>query len=120
MQTNQIIYYVKDIQKTATLYSTLFDVKPIEDHPSYVCFELKTGFLIAFWKKEEVKPEVSGINVGSELLFQVDSEHAVDQYFIAWQEQLKIIQTPEKMEFGYNFVAVDEDNNRLRVYFSYE
>ncbi|UYZ84208.1 hypothetical protein MTZ49_01105 [Entomomonas sp. E2T0] len=116
MQPNQTILYVEDINATVALYSDIFKCQPIENHPDYACFQLESGYLLAFWSIQEVQPKATGINNAHELIFQLPSHQAVDQCFKEWQSKLKIVQEPTNLCFGYAFMALDNNQNRLRVY----
>lgn len=120
MPLNQIILYVENIQQTVSLYTDLLDCSPKELHPSYASFQLESGYTLAFWDIKEVKPEATGSNRALELVFQLPTKQAVNQCFVNWQQKLTIAQKPQTLDFGYTFTALDNNNNRLRVYASHE
>ena len=53
---------------------------------------------------------------GSEIAFAVADDAEITRLH-AWKKRgLTIIQAPTKMNFGYTFVALDPDGNRIRAF----
>jgi predicted enzyme related to lactoylglutathione lyase len=47
----------------------------------------------------------------------VDNPAEVDRTFAEWRGRgVEIAQTPTQLDFGYTFVALDPDGQRLRVF----
>ena len=54
---------------------------------------------------------------GSEIGFKVENETEVDRLHEVWRAKgAMIISPPTDMLFGRNFVALDPDGHRLRIY----
>lgn len=113
---NLTLFYVQNISATVELYADILNLKPIEHHPAYASFQLSSGHSIAFWHIDEVVPRVKGLSNSSELVFQLPSKQAVEDCFQQWQRKLKIIQKPLSLDFGYAFLAEDDNQIKLRVY----
>ncbi len=65
--------------------------------------------------KHAVEPPTDG-NGDGELAFILDINKKVDELFAEWQKKgIKIAQHPTLVTYGYTFVALDPDGNRLRV-----
>jgi hypothetical protein len=57
-----------------------------------------------------------GDNGGGELAFTLDNNKKVDELFAEWQEKaINMALPPTVVPYGYTFVALDPDDNRLRV-----
>ena len=64
-----------------------------------------------------MQPAPAASGGGSEIGFKVENKAEVDHLHIVWQTKgARIISPPTEMEFGRNFVALDPDGHRLRVY----
>lgn len=65
--------------------------------------------------KHAVEPPADEQGSG-ELAFTLDNHKKVDSLFAEWQNKgIKIAQHPTVVSYGYTFVALDPDKNRLRV-----
>ena len=114
---NFIILYVKDPVASASFYTNLFGVAPVEESPFFVMFALPSGMRLGLWAKHTVEPMIKKDSGGSELIFsESDDAHVADRYEDWARRGLVIEQEPVTMEFGRTFVALDPDGHRLRVY----
>jgi uncharacterized glyoxalase superfamily protein PhnB len=78
---------------------------------------LDSGFAFGLWAKQDVKPAIQSISVGTELAFAVADNDAVDAKFDELKAQgLEVAQAVENMDFGRTFVVLDADGHRLRIY----
>ena len=72
--------------------------------------------MLGLWRRDGVKPAATPAG-GAEIAFPVDSQAEVDAAFAEWSGRgVKIVQPPTKMDFGYTFVGLDPDGQRLRVF----
>ena len=68
------------------------------------------------WRRDGVRPPAGG-GVGCEIAFTAGSEAEVDAICAAWRARgVAIAQEPTSMDFGYTFVGLDPDGQRLRVF----
>lgn len=113
---NFFLFYVDQPAKTAQFYSEILGKPPMEASPTFCMFALESGAMLGFWSKHTVEPAATGLG-GSEIAFAVESKARVDGVFSEWQEQgVQMAQPPFQLDFGYNFLALDPDGHRLRVF----
>ena len=76
------------------------------------------GLMLGLWRRDGVKPAASASAVGGgEIAFPVENPAEVDATFAEWRGRgVKIALEPTQMDFGYTFVALDPDGQRLRVF----
>ena len=112
---NYILLAVADPAKSATFYSSLLGIQPVENSPTFVLYVLPNGIKLGLWIKDEIEPapRASG---GVEVSFSEDNDDAVNATFADWKNKARIVQQPTKMDFGFTFVAEDPDGHRLRVF----
>ena len=74
------------------------------------------GLMLGLWRRDGVKPAATSAG-GGEIAFPVDGAEEVDALFADWRGRgVTIVQPPTKMDFGYTFLALDPDGQRLRVF----
>ena len=112
---NYILLAVADPAKSATFYSSLLGVEPVENSPTFVLYVLPNGIKLGLWIKTEIEPAPRAAG-GVEVSFSEDSYDAVRSTFDDWKNKSRIIQQPTEMDFGFTFVAEDPDGHRLRVF----
>ncbi|KTD59123.1 bleomycin resistance protein [Legionella shakespearei DSM 23087] len=116
IEPKAIILYVDDLAVSTQFYQELFGKKPQEESPTFNSFTLSNGMSLGLKASPSVLPPVDEKTRGGELAFTVDAPHKVDELFVHWQSKgTKILQTPTTVTFGYTFLALDPDGNRLRV-----
>jgi catechol 2,3-dioxygenase-like lactoylglutathione lyase family enzyme len=114
---NFVLLYVADPLCSAEFYSNILGRKPVESSPGFSMFVLDGGLKLGLWKRQDVEPSPEGAPGSVELIFSEESDQQVDERFADWTGKgIVIAQTPNRMEFGYTFVALDPDGHRLRVY----
>lgn len=118
LNPNFVILYMANPLASADFYSNLLENKPVESSPTFVLFALEKGFRLGLWSKDTVEPAPAPLlGGGSELVILVANPEAVHERYENWRKRgLTIIQEPVRMDFGLNFVAVDPDGHRIRVY----
>ena len=114
---NIVLFYVESPTISTKFYSEILGMEPVQSSPTFSLFELKPGFRLGLWSVHEVAPGTSIRGGGGEFGLEVATESRVDELFNQWQQgQISIIQKPEMMDFGYNFMALDPDHHRIRVF----
>ncbi len=109
-----VLLFVSNPQKSSLFYQELFEMKPIEESPTFVMFALKNGIMLGLWSKYTAEPRVEVPAGALEVCFPTDD---VDALYAAWgQKHLTIAQKPTEMDFGRTFVALDPDGHRIRIY----
>ncbi len=115
-EPSHILSYVADTRKSASLYSKILGLAPVEATSNHAVFALPGGGRLALRARAGVEPRAT-LPGGTELCFPVDTDDEVRRTRDLWAKLgLKIIQEPVRMEFGFTFTAADPDGHRLRVY----
>lgn len=113
---NFILLYVEDPMVSADFYEKLLKMPPVEAAPTFCMFALENGMMLGLWGRDGVAPAATAPG-GAELAFTVEDAGAVDKAHALWRASgIKILQAPEKLDFGYTFTAADPDGHRLRVF----
>ncbi|MFC3909067.1 VOC family protein [Legionella dresdenensis] len=110
-----VIVYVSNISISSQFYQDLLGISPEVLSPAFITFKLSNGMLIGLKDKNTLQPEINGFG-GYELAFTVTTDSEVDSLFSDWKRKnICFAQEPVVLPYGYTFVALDPDNNRLRV-----
>ena len=112
---NYILLAVADPARSATFYSSILGIAPVENSPTFVLYVLPNGLKIGLWLTDEVAPAAKPAG-GVELSFTEDSRDAVLATYAAWKDLAKVVQEPTDMDFGFTFVVEDLDGHRLRPF----
>ena len=113
---NYLLLAVADPAKSATFYTKLLGIAPVENSPTFVLYVLPNGVKIGLWVANEIEPKPKAAG-GIEVSFTEDSKDAVRATYEAWKAAgAKIVQEPTEMDFGFTFVAEDLDGHRLRPF----
>ena len=74
------------------------------------------GLMLGRWRRDGVKPAASR-GAGGEIAFTAKNEAEVDARHADWRARgVEIAEPPIAMDFGYTFVGLDPDGQRLRVF----
>lgn len=112
-----ILFYVNDPMAGADFYTKLLGEAPIDASPGFAMFKLNNGTMLGLWNAKGVQPTPTAAAGASELGFLVSDSNEVAAYHQRWlAANLRIVQTPTLMDFGYTFTALDPDDHRLRVF----
>ncbi|MBR9866366.1 MAG: extradiol dioxygenase [Oceanospirillales bacterium] len=115
--SNFIILYVENPSRSVEFYSAILGKAPVENSPTFAVFVLDSGMKFGLWLKQDVEPEIRAPGVSGEIVFTLSDKIDVSRTYSDWKGcGLTIIQEPVAMEFGYTFVALDPDGNRLRAF----
>lgn len=116
-----ILLYVENPKASAEFYAELFQLKPVEQSPTFALFVLPSGLKFGLWIKTGVIPAVKSSGATSEVACPVSSKERVDELCQDFARRgISIAQPPEMMDFGYTFMALDPDGHRLRFFFPSE
>ncbi|HHF7343745.1 TPA: VOC family protein [Legionella feeleii] len=117
LDPNFIILYVNKPSISSAFYTKLLNKQPVESSANFVMFVLNAGVKLGLWSKDDVKPEVTAASGSTELAIAVNDDEQVRTVYDEWKKQgLTLIQPPTPMDFGLNFVALDPDGHRIRVF----
>ena len=110
-----IVLYVEHILISSQFYQDLLGIKADDTSPTFHTFRLSNGMSLGLKANHAVEPPTEKSGRG-ELAFTVDNNNKVDTLFVEWQEKgIKMALPPTIVPYGYTFLALDPDGNRLRV-----
>lgn len=116
LEPTAIVLYIDDLPKASQFYQDLLGIRPEEASPTFHAFKLSNGMDLALKASCAIELPTDKANGNGELAFTVDDNKKVDELFAEWQTRgINIILPPTTVPYGYTFVALDPDNNRLRV-----
>lgn len=117
LEPSTVVLYVDNLAISSQFYQDLLKIKPVEASPTFHTFTFSNGINLGLKAKHSVEPPAHENGEGNgELAFTLDNRKKVDELFSKWQHNgINIIQTPTIVTYGYTFVALDPDGNRLRV-----
>jgi catechol 2,3-dioxygenase-like lactoylglutathione lyase family enzyme len=111
-----ILVYVQDVRASEAFYASILGRPAIDSSPTFAMLAAAPGLKLGLWRRDGVKPQASAPG-GGEIAFPVDNPAEVDAAFAEWRGLgVKIALEPTQMDFGYTFVALDPDGQRLRVF----
>lgn len=115
LEPTVVVLYVDNLVISSKFYQDLLGLKPEEASPTFHSFTLSNGMGLGLKARHAVEPPADK-NGGGELTFTLDHNKKVDALFAEWQEKnINIALPPTVVPYGYTFVALDPDGNRLRV-----
>lgn len=113
---NFVVLYVNDIVISSQFYQDLLGIQAEADSPTFHAFKLSNSMRLGLKAKHSVEPAPTGTNGNGELAFIVDGNEKLDDLFMQWKNKgMHIILPRGPVSYGYTFVALDPDGNRLRV-----
>ncbi|MCX7115019.1 MAG: VOC family protein [Gammaproteobacteria bacterium] len=116
LEPTAVVLYVDNLAISSKFYQDLLGIRPEEASPTFHSFTLSNGMGLGLKAKHAVEPPTDNKNGGGELAFTLDNSKEVDALFAEWQEKdINMVLPPTVVPYGYTFVALDPDDNRLRV-----
>ena len=111
-----VLVYVEDVARSQVFYASILGRPAIESSPTFAMLPAAPGLMLGLWRRDGVKP-MAGRGVGGEIAFTARNEAEVDALCADWRTRgVEIAQAPTSMDFGYTFVALDPDGQRMRVF----
>lgn len=115
LEPSAVVLYVDNLLVSSAFYQGLLGIKPEEASPTFHSFKLSNGMGLGLKAKHSVEPPTNE-NGSGELAFTLDNNRKVDELFVEWQgKEISMAQSPTVVPYGYTFLALDPDGNRLRV-----
>jgi catechol 2,3-dioxygenase-like lactoylglutathione lyase family enzyme len=115
LEPTAIVLYVDNLAISSKFYQDLLGIRPEEASPTFHSFTLSNGMGLGLKAKHAVELPADK-NGGGELAFTLDNNKKVDALYAEWQEKaINMALPPTVVPYGYTFVALDPDDNRLRV-----
>lgn len=115
LEPSAVVLYVDNLLVSSAFYQDLLGIKSEEDSPTFHSFKLSNGMGLGLKQKHSIEPPTNE-NGSGELAFTLDNNKEVDELFVEWQgKKISMAQSPIVVPYGYTFLALDPDGNRLRV-----
>jgi catechol 2,3-dioxygenase-like lactoylglutathione lyase family enzyme len=115
LEPTTIVFYVDNLTKSRQFYQDLLGIKPEESSPTFHSFTLSNGMGLGLKACHAVEPPADK-NGGGELAFTLEDNKKIDALFAEWREKdINMALAPTVVPYGYTFVALDPDGNRLSV-----
>jgi predicted enzyme related to lactoylglutathione lyase len=115
IEPSAVVLYVNTLEISNPFYQDLLGIKLEVASPTFSSFKLSNGMGLGLTAKHAVEAPVYE-NGSGELAFTCDTNEAVDALFVAWQKkEISMVHPPILLPYGYTFLALDPDGNRLRV-----
>ncbi len=111
-----ILVYVENVAASEAFYASILGRPAIESSNTFAMLPAAPGLMLGLWRRDGVQPAASAAG-GGEIAFPVENPADVDSTFAEWRGLgVRIAFPPTQMDFGYSFVALDPDGQRLRVF----
>jgi catechol-2,3-dioxygenase len=115
LEPTAVVLYVDNLKTSTPFYRALIEINPEELSPTFHQFTLTNGMVLGLKVKDTVEPFTDSQNGCGELAFTLDDPTLLDKLFASCQEKgFTIEQSPTSVTFGYTFLMLDPDGNRLR------
>ena len=113
-----IIAYVADVARSEAFYASILGRSAVDSSPTFAMLPAGADLMLGLWKRDGVRPPANAAGGGGgEIAFTAESEAEVEALCAAWRDKGAVIALePTRMDFGYTFVALDPDGQRLRVF----
>jgi catechol 2,3-dioxygenase-like lactoylglutathione lyase family enzyme len=111
-----ILVYVDDVARSEAFYASILGRPAVESSPTFAMLPAAPGVMLGLWKRVGVAPPANSAG-GGEIAFTAETNAKVDALCAAWRTKgAAIALEPTTLDFGYTFVALDPDGQRLRVF----
>ena len=75
------LLFVVNPQKSSLFYQEIFNLKPIEESPTFVMFALQNGVMLGLWSRYTAEPRVDAPAGALEICFPAEN---VDALYEEW------------------------------------
>jgi len=114
---DSFVLYVTDINKSKNFYADMFECTPNVFSPTFVALDFAENVTITLKQRQALTPASEVTGGGTELSMPVANKDELEELYRAWVAKgVCFAQQPEDSVFGVNFVALDPDNHRIRVF----
>ncbi len=116
---DSMVLYVEDIQRSMGFYAKAFECEPKQLSPTFAVVEFANNAKVTLKQSNALTPVSTVKGGGTELSIPVADKKSFDEIYDIWKEYgFTFEQEREESVFGVNFVAVDPDQHRIRVFAS--
>ncbi|MBY5948400.1 VOC family protein [Photobacterium rosenbergii] len=114
---DSIVLYVESVQLSMAFYEKVFECEPKLLSPTFAVVEFAENVKITLKQADGLTPSSLVRGGGTELSIPVINSAELDTLFENWKQQgVNFAQEREESVYGINFVALDSDGHRLRVF----
>ena len=111
-----VLLFVENVARSAEFYARLLEKPVIEASPTFAMLPAGSNLMLGLWRRDGVEPP-DGAPGGSEIELTFADAAAVEAAHARWAaSDIRIVQKPTRMDFGYTFVALDPDGHRVRAF----
>ncbi|MBK9082294.1 MAG: drug:proton antiporter [Rhizobiales bacterium] len=111
-----LLLFVEDPAVSAGFYARALGRAPLETSPTFVMFALGGGWRLGLWRREGVQPSPTAGAFGGEIGVPVEVERLEPLRAALEAAGARIAQPIVAADFGPNFLALDPDGHRIRVF----
>ncbi|MDE1233341.1 MULTISPECIES: VOC family protein [Vibrio] len=114
---DSFVLYVSDVQHSMDFYAKAFGCEPQLLSPTFATLDFADNVKITLKQINALTPASNVKGGGTELSMPISEKEIFDKLFSDWKEKgIEFAQEVEASVFGFNFVAVDPDGHRIRVF----
>lgn len=114
---DSIVLYVENVQLSMAFYTRAFECESKLLSPTFAVVEFAKNVKITLKQADALTPTSPIRGGGTELSIPATNRVDLDKLFEKWKQQGVIFaQEREQSVYGINFVALDPDGHRLRVF----
>lgn len=114
---DSIVFYVENVQLSMAFYAEAFECEPKLLSPTFAVVEFAKNVKITLKQADALTPSSPIRGGGTELSIPATNSVELDNLFEKWKQQgVTFAQEREESVYGINFVALDLDGHRLRVF----
>ncbi|MDN3682084.1 VOC family protein [Vibrio tapetis subsp. quintayensis] len=114
---DSIVLYVEDVQRSMAFYAKAFNCEPKLLSPTFAALDFASNVKITLKQTDALTPASTVKGGGTELSIPVTDKDELDSLFDKWSQQgVEFAQEREESVYGINFVAIDPDGHRIRIF----
>ena len=114
---DSFVLYVADIHRSMDFYAKAFDCEPKLLSPTFAALDFADNVKITLKQADVLIPASTIKGGGTELSMPIADKETLESLYKAWKEKgIQVEQDPEESVYGINFLAVDPDGHRIRVF----
>ncbi|CAH1603207.1 glyoxalase [Vibrio jasicida] len=114
---DSFVLYVSNVQKSMEFYAKAFDCKPQLLSPTFAALDFANNVKVTLKQSNELTPTSDVRGGGTELSMPMLDKDTFEKLFADWKAKgIEFAQEIEASVFGFNFVAVDPDGHRIRIF----
>ena len=117
LNPDYILLYVAAPQVSEQFYAGLLGLQAVESAETFVMFVLPSGLKLGLWQHADVQPRPAAPAGAAELCISRPAESEIHTLYAEWKARgIRLVQEPLRFDFGLNFLAIDPDGHRIRVF----